>query len=114
MGSRCDNELRYVGRGWNLNTDDVLANREQVIALRSGCFPEGDRNCRAVFVGCRHLGIDGRQLPVDLVSVSGGAAMMVVAVGLALVDVQHCRLGIEADESQAKDDRDRPHRDQST
>jgi hypothetical protein len=35
---------------------------------------------------------------VDLVSVSGGAVVMVVAVGVALVHVQHRRLGIEAEQ----------------
>ena len=50
MGSRRDDELRYVGRGWNLNIDDVLANREQVIDVRSGRFPEDDRNCGTVIV----------------------------------------------------------------
>ena len=114
MGSRRDDEVRYVGRGWNLNTDDVLAQREQVIDVRSGRFPEDDRNCRTVFVGRLDLRIDGRQLHVDLVSVSRGAVVMVVAVGVALVDVQHCRLGVEADESQAKEDGDRSHLDQST
>ena len=114
MGSRRNDELRYVGGGWNLNTDDILANREQVIDVRSGRFPEDDRNCRTVFVGRLDLRIDGRQLHVDLVSVSGGAVVMVVAVGVALVNVQHCRLGVEAEECQAKEDRDRPHLDKST
>ena len=36
---------------------------------------------------------------------------MAFAVGAALVDVQHCRLGIEAEERHAKHDRDRPHGD---
>ena len=97
MGSRGDDESRYVGRGWNLNTDDVLANREQVIEVRSGRFPKDHRNRRTVFVGASDLTIDGRQLHVDLVSVCRGALMMVVAVGIALVDVQHCRLGVEAE-----------------
>ena len=115
MGSRRDDELRDVRRGWNLNTDDVLANREQVIDLRSGRFPEDDRNCRTVFVGGLDLRMDGRQLHVDLVSVSRGAVVvMVVAVGVALVDMQHRRLGIETDEGEAHDDRDRPHVDKST
>ena len=114
MGSRRDDELRYVGRGCNLNTDDVLANREQVIDVRGSCFREDDRNCRTVVVGGLDPSIDGRPLNVDLVSVSSGAVVMVVAVAVALVDVQHSRLSIEAEESQAKEDRDRPHLDQST
>lgn len=43
---------------------------------------------------------------------SGGTFVMVVGISVARVDVQHRRLGIEAEESQAKKDRDRPHRDQ--
>ena len=114
MRSRGDDELRYVRGGWNFNTDEVLADREQVIDLRSGRFPENDRYCRTVFVGGLDLRIGGRQLHVDLVSVSGGAAVIVVVVGVALVNVQHRRLGIEAEERQAKEDRDRSHLDKST
>ena len=114
MRSSGDDEWRYVVRGGHLSTDGILADREQVINLRRGRFPEDDGNCRTVFVGSLDVRIDGRQLNVDVVRVSGGAAVMVVAVGVALVDVQHCGLGVEAEESQAKKDRDRPHRDQST
>lgn len=97
MGSRRDDELRYVGPGWSLNTDDVLANRKQAMDVTSGRFPEDDWNCRAIFVGGLDLRVDWRQLDVDLVSVSRGALVMVVAVGIALVDVQHRRLGVEAE-----------------
>ena len=34
-----------------------------------------------------------------------------VLVGIALMDVQHGRFGIEAEESQADDEGDRPHPD---
>ena len=40
--------------------------------------------------------------------------MMMIALGPAFVDVQHGRLGIEGDESQAKNQSDRPHLDKST
>ena len=46
---------------------------------------------------------------MDLVSVSSWAVVMVVAVGIDLVDVQHCRFGIETEESCTQEDRDRPH-----
>lgn len=45
---------------------------------------------------------------------SGRTLVMVVAIGVALMDVQHRRLGIEAEQSDAEKDRDRPHRDKST
>jgi hypothetical protein len=51
---------------------------------------------------------------MDLVSVSSRAMVMVVAVGLSLMDVQHRCFGIEAEESCTQEDRDRPHRDKST
>ena len=51
---------------------------------------------------------------MGLVSVSSRAVVMVAAVGVALVDMQHGRLGIEAEQRQVKDDRDRPHLDKST
>lgn len=35
--------------------------------------------------------------------------MMVVAVGVSLVDVQHRGFGIEAEESCTQEERDRPH-----
>ena len=99
MGSRRDHELRYVGGGWSLNINDVLTDREQVVDLRSGGFAEEDRNCRTVFVGGLDLRIDGRQFYADLVGVRCRAVVMVISVGVALVDVQHCRFGIEAEES---------------
>ena len=114
MRARGDDELRYVGRGGPLSADGILADREQVINLRSGRVPEDDGNCRTVVVGGLDVRTDGRQFNVDVVRVSGGATVMVVAIGVALVDVQHGGLGVEAEESQAKEDRDRPHRDQST
>ena len=46
---------------------------------------------------------------MDLVRVNGWALVMVVAIAVAPVDVQHCRLGVEAEESQAKHDCDEPH-----
>ena len=46
---------------------------------------------------------------MELVSVNSRAVMMVVAVGIALVDVQHRCFGIEAEERCTQEDRDRPH-----
>jgi len=37
-----------------------------------------------------------------------------LAVGVALVNVEHGRFGVEAEQSQAKEDRDQPHPDKST
>lgn len=51
---------------------------------------------------------------MELVNVSSRAVVMVIAVGVALVDVQHRRFGIEAEESCTQDSRDRPHLDKST
>ena len=51
---------------------------------------------------------------MNLVRVSCETAVMMIAIGVAPVHVQHCRFGIEAEERQAKKDRDRPHRDKST
>lgn len=103
-----------MGRGRSLNADDVLTNREQAKNVRSGRLREDDWNCRTVVVWGSYLEIDRRQRHVDLVSVSGGTVMMVVAAGVAVVDVQQSRLGIEVEESQAQNDRDRPHPNQST
>ena len=46
---------------------------------------------------------------MHLVSVNSRAVMMVVAVGVPLVHVQHRCFGIEAEESRTQEDRDRPH-----
>jgi len=98
VGSSCYDELQYVGRGRSLQTDDVRANREQVIDGSSGGLCEQHRNCRTLVVGSFHFRIGGRQLHMNLVRVNSGTVMMVVvAVGVALVDMQECRLGVEAE-----------------
>ena len=109
MGSSCDDELQYVGRGRSLKTDDVQARREQVIDGSSSGLCENHRNCRTVVVRGVHRSIDGRQLHMNLVNVSSRAVVMVVAVGVALVDVQYRCFGIEAEESCTQEERDRPH-----
>ena len=114
MSSRCNDELRHVRRGRSFNSDDVLANREQVVDVKGGRLREGYRNRRTVFIRSAHYRTEGSQLHVDLVRVSCGAVMIVIAVDIACVHVHHCRFGIEAEERQAKEDRDRPHWDKST
>ena len=109
MSSRCNDELRHVRRGRSLDAHEVLADREHVVDVKGGRLREHYRNCRTVFIRSADLRIDGSHLHVDLVSVSCGPVMIVIAVDIAFVDVQHCRFGVEAEESQAKEDRDRPH-----
>ena len=106
--------MRDVGRGRSLETYDVQAYREQVKDVSSSGLREDYRDCRTVVVRRAYLSVDGRQPYVNLMKMRSGAVMMVIAVGLALVHVQHGRLGVEAEESQAEEDRDRPHPDKST
>ena len=106
MRSRGNDELRNVGRGGSLNSDDVLAHCEQIVDVRSGRLGEEYRNCRTVFIRFAHSRIKRSQLYVDLVSVSGRAVVVVVAVGVALVDVEHRGFGIHPEERQAKQNRD--------
>lgn len=82
--------------------------------MSGGRLRENYRNGRTVRVRRAHLGVGVRQLDVSLMSVSGRAFVMVVSVAAIPVDVQHCRFGIEAEERQAKQERDRPHLDKST
>ena len=110
MRSRGDDELRHVGRGGSLNSNDVLADREQVIDVTGGCLCEDYWNCRAVLIRGAHLRICWRQLHVDVVSVSGRALVVVVTVGVALVNVQHGRLGIETEERRTEGKCHQPHR----
>jgi len=77
--------------------------------VRSGGLPEDDWNRRTVIVCGLNLSVDRRQLHTDLVSVSSRAVMMVVAIGVSLVDMQHRCFGIEAEESCTEEEGDRPH-----
>ncbi len=82
------------------------------MGLRSGGLREDHPDSRTIVVRGVQLGIRRRQLEPDLVSVRGSATMMVVAVGIAAVDVQQCRFGIETEERYAQNDGDRPHLEQ--
>ena len=50
---------------------------------------------------------------MNLVRVCRYGVVVVIAIGIALVDVQHGRFGIEAEESQADEKGDRLHPGQS-
>lgn len=65
--------------------------------MRSGGLAEDYWYRRMVSIRGVHCRIDGRRLRVNLVRVSLRADVMMVGVGGALVDVQHRRLGIDAD-----------------
>ena len=77
--------------------------------MRSGGLPQDDRNRRTAIVGGFHLGIAGRRIHMNLVNVSRRPVVMMVAIGVARVDVEQRRLGIEPEEGQTKKDCDRPH-----
>jgi hypothetical protein len=112
--SRSHHELRYMRRDSSVNGNDRPRDAEQVKDVSSNRAREDDGNHRTVFIRGAHLRTDRRQLDLKVVRMSSWAVMMVVSVRVAVMDVQHGGLSIEAEESHAQQDRDRSHPNQFT